>query len=144
MNMSNALAKQNAETSTESMLLDMLRTLPADTVIRSLRTLHRDLLEQALAPEPAIGASPQGKRREVRQRALRSAKVIYNNRSCLVDCQIRDLSRGGCRIRTANSTSVPAIFELQIIGVPEIRLCEVRWRNATEVGVRFITAGPSP
>jgi len=144
MNMSNALAKQNAETSTESMLLDMLRTLPADTVIRSLRTLYRDLLEQALAPEPAIGASPQGKRREVRQRALRSAKVIYNNRSCLVDCQIRDLSRGGCRIRIANSTSVPTIFELQIIGVPEIRLCEIRWRNATEVGVRFITATPSP
>jgi hypothetical protein len=138
--MSNALAKSGADNSTESLLLDMLRTLPADTVIRSLRTLHRELLEQALAPEPSTGANPQGKRSEVRQRALRSAKVIYNGRSCLVDCQIRDLSRGGCRIRISNSASVPAVFELQITGVSEIRLCEVRWRNATEVGVRFVSA----
>lgn len=142
--MSNALAKPGAEKSTESILVDMLQTLPADTIIRSLRTLHRELLEQALAPEPTPGASLHGKRGEVRQRALRSAKVIYNNRSCIVDCQIRDLSRGGCRIRIANSASIPAVFELQITGVPEIRLCEVRWRNATEVGVKFVSAIRSP
>ena len=55
-----------------------------------------------------------------------------------MDCQIRDISQSGCRIRVASTTNLPRQFDLQITGVAEIKHCEVRWRKSTEMGLQFV------
>ena len=115
---------------------DALRTLtslPVDALVRVLRSVHEDLLKQALASEAG-----SEKRDQTRQRTLRSGKIIYNNQSCVVDCQIRDMSESGCRVRVASTVSLPKHFEMQITGLKEKRLCEVKWRSPQELGLHFI------
>jgi hypothetical protein len=120
----------------EGGLAESLTALPADDAVRLLRTLDRGLLQQALATEDQPAS---GKRHAQRQRTLRAAKAVYNNRSCVVNCQIRDISNAGCKILISNSASLPKHFELQIAGIPETRLCEIRWRKTSEIGVKFIS-----
>lgn len=115
---------------------DALRTLtslPVDALVRVLRSVHEDLLKQALAPE--AGSEKRG---HTRHRTLRSGKIIYNNQACVVDCQIRDMSESGCRVRVASTASLPKHFEIQITGLKEKRLCEVKWRSPQELGLQFV------
>ena len=112
--------------------LRMLTSLPVDALVRVLRSVHEDLLKQALAPNDS------SKRSRTRQRTLRSGKIIYNNQTCVMDCQIRDMSEGGCRVRVANTANLPRHFDIQITGRRERQLCEVKWRSPQELGVQFI------
>ncbi len=112
--------------------LRALAHLPVDSLVRVLRSIHEDLLKQALTPDVS------GKRGRTRQRTLRSGKIIYNNQTCIMDCQIRDVSEGGCRIRVGNTASLPRHFDIQISGMKERQLCEVKWRSPQEIGVEFI------
>ena len=125
----------------EAALANLVSNVPPEDVVRALRALHHDLLQRALAPDETLDG--KGKRREPRQRSLRLGRAVYNNRACVVSCQIRDISTGGCRLRLPNTTCLPTHFELQITGLPEIKHCEVRWRSQSEIGVRFIPVAPA-
>lgn len=117
----------------EEEALRQLTSLPVDALVRVLRSVHEDLLMQALASQ-----GNSGKRSRARQRTLRSGKIVYNNQTCVMDCQIRDMSEGGCRVRVASTASLPRHFDIQITGMKERRLCEVKWRSPQELGVQFI------
>jgi hypothetical protein len=79
-------------------------------------------------------------RRSERVRAFLGAKIIYNNRTSIVDCVIRNISTSGAKLALACSLPIPGEFELQI---PQKR-CSYRarlvWRDTESAGVEFIAA----
>lgn len=76
-----------------------------------------------------------------RRRALRSGRLLWQNRSCSLDCVIRDQSDGGVRIRVAAISQLPREVELHLPTDMQVRPCEVRWQRGQEVGLRF--SGPA-
>lgn len=57
---------------------------------------------------------------------------------CNLNCTVTDLSEGGARVSTADYGLVPGHVFLVVEKTNDIYECEVRWRYADAVGVRFI------
>ncbi len=92
----------------------------------------------ASAAEAAAEIDESENRRTKRKRTLRLGKIIYNNRMCVLDCGIKDVSDDGCRVGVASSIGVPNIFQLNIQGDDAVHECEVMWRVADEMGLSFL------
>jgi hypothetical protein len=75
-----------------------------------------------------------------RRRMLKSGIIAYNNRFCTLPCMVRDVSATGARLRVDTSVSAPDTFELIIESDGLEASCEVVWRKANELGVRFVGA----
>lgn len=92
---------------------------------------------------PAIGLAFDQKRETARNRCLRSAKVVFHNRRYQVNCQIRDESNSGMKLRLLGDVAVPDKFELLIESKEELLPVIVRWRSDLEIGVE-VTGEPIP
>jgi hypothetical protein len=92
---------------------------------------------------PAIGLAFDQKRETSRNRCLRSAKVVFHNRRYQVNCQIRDESNSGMKLRLLGDVAVPDKFELLIESKEELLPVIVRWRSDLEIGVE-VTGEPIP
>ena len=104
-------------------LLDALQSsLPANT--------------QQPTAEPMVRAA--GEAPDVPTRVLKSGKLIYNNSNSVVDCQIREISSKGCKIRVENSMGIPEHPVLQILDGKTKRQCQVAWKKLEEIGLEFI------
>jgi hypothetical protein len=79
-------------------------------------------------------------RRSERVRAFLGAKIIYNNRTSIVDCVIRSISTSGAKLALACSLQIPGEFELQIPQKGRSYRARLVWRNIEGAGVEFITA----
>ena len=123
----------------ELVVLEQLSQLPPDAVLRVLQSIPEHLLRQALgAAAPQPDPAPQERRAYPRRPVLRGGKLILNHGRNLLDVQVRDISEGGCRIRTGNPALLPDRFTIRIVGLSGERPCEVRWRSEQELGVRFL------
>ncbi len=81
----------------------------------------------------------EGDRRcERRQRVLKQARIVLDDRASAVDCTIRDLSMGGARLRLDSYFAPPAEFALVVVNSGETRRVKVRWQVGNEVGVAFV------
>ena len=80
-------------------------------------------------------AVSQDRRIRTRMRALKAAKIVFNNRWSIVDCTVRNLSDTGCCLQVGDPVAVPETFELEVGGTK--RSCEVVWRKDTRIGVHF-------
>ena len=58
-------------------------------------------------------------------------------------CIVKDLSNGGVKISGVAVADVPDQFRLLIAGDSKTRICEVLWRKADSLGVKF-TDRPAP
>jgi hypothetical protein len=140
------LASGNAETMEDEnppptaleLVSALLNALPEPDLVRVISAVRPDILERALGEARGPDAAPDDKRKHARRKVLWSAKVIYNDRSCTLDCQIRDISKKGCRIRLKDPVLLPRFFEIVMPDSPEPRPCEVRWRTTNELGVMFV------
>ena len=94
---------------------------------------------QALRPPPALSDES---RRATRRRVFLGAKIVFNGRTSVVDCQISDLSATGCRLKVQSSSNIPSRFTLNFNASNTSRDCEVAWRNESVIGVQFLD-GPS-
>ncbi len=75
----------------------------------------------------------------VRRRVFKGGKITFVGRAAAIDCFIRDISDAGARLKVESSVGIPDSFDLQLeFGV--IRSCEAVWRQATQIGVRFVPA----
>ncbi len=75
-----------------------------------------------------------------RRRVLKAGIAASNDRHLTTPCTVRDLSATGARLRVEGSRTVPDTFEL-IIELDGLEAnCQVVWRKANEVGVRFVGA----
>jgi hypothetical protein len=75
-----------------------------------------------------------------RRRVLKAAVAASNGRHLTVGCGVRDISATGARLRVDGSVTVPDTFELIIESEGLEADCEVVWRKANEVGVKFLGA----
>ena len=67
------------------------------------------------------------------------AKIDCRDGSEIRDCQLRDISVSGARIKIEKLNDLPNEFDLLLaqIGRPH-RRCHVVWQTATEAGVQFL------
>lgn len=72
-----------------------------------------------------------------RMRALKGAKIIFENRASTMDCTVRNISDTGVKIALAAPTVLPDQFFLRLEDGREFR-CIVRWRKMAEFGVEFL------
>jgi PilZ domain len=107
-----------------------------------------DVLRRAggtVVPFSAIGntlvkETPNDGRVAPRRRVLKAGIAASNDRHLTVGCTVRDVSATGARLRVESSVGIPDTFEL-IIEVDGLEAdCQVVWRKANEVGVRFLAA----
>jgi len=84
------------------------------------------------------GAADAAERRhDPRVKNLRRGKVIYNNEMSVVDCDIRDMSEGGCRVHVETTLGIPDYFELRVVNSHIQHDCTVVWRKADTLGLAF-------
>lgn len=77
------------------------------------------------------------KRIHQRRRVLKGAKVLFNGKSSVIDCTVRDMSAGGAKLRLVSTIGVPDRFVLQLPAEEGEHPCCVAWRSGTEIGVTF-------
>ena len=107
-----------------------------------------DVLRRAggtVVPFSAVGntlvkETPNDGRVALRRRVLKAGIAASNDRHLTVACTVRDVSATGARLRVESSVGIPDTFEL-IIEVDGLEAdCQVVWRKANEVGVKFLAA----
>jgi hypothetical protein len=107
-----------------------------------------DVLRRAggtVVPFSAVGntlvkETPNDGRVALRRRVLKAGIAASNDRHLTVGCTVRDVSATGARLRVESSVGIPDTFEL-IIEVDGLEAdCQVVWRKANEVGVKFLAA----
>lgn len=72
-----------------------------------------------------------------RQRVVKGAKAVFNEKRSVIDCRIRDLSKTGARLVLPSTVGLPNEFDLVEAGTGISRYCEVVWRTLDAVGVKF-------
>ena len=82
-------------------------------------------------------------RRHLRKAVDRPAKIYFAGDEGVV-CRIRDISKGGAKIRIAWTGWLPDSFDLEDSFTQARREVWVVWREASYVGVRFTVEGQSP
>ena len=67
------------------------------------------------------------------------SKIDCRDGSAIRDCELRDISITGARIKIGKLNDLPSEFVLLLanIGKPH-RRCHVVWQTATEAGVQFL------
>lgn len=78
------------------------------------------------------------------RRAWRRAKIVFNNKSSVIDCSVRVLQTHGAELVMTSTIAVPAEFELRIEPTGERHFCEVTSRSRTELAVAFVGAATAP
>lgn len=77
------------------------------------------------------------RRMEQRRRVFRGAQLRFNRGYGAFECVVRNESESGARLQIADTSAVPAHFELVLNGEATGRLAHVRWRRADALGVQF-------
>jgi hypothetical protein len=82
-------------------------------------------------------------RYSLRRRTLKGGRIAFNQGNSTITCTIRGLSLGGAGLEVANSVGIPDEFTLAFDDGSASRQCLVRRRDATSLGVEFVTDEPS-
>jgi hypothetical protein len=91
----------------------------------------------ATDPQEAQAVRTREQRKWRRKAVLNSAKILYRNRTCVMQCLVLNVSEGGAKLRPADMASCPDQFTLQLDD-SRARDCEVVWRKSPFLGIRFI------
>ncbi len=75
--------------------------------------------------------------KEKRPKTFKSGKIIFSEKSCLVDCTVRDFSEGGAKLQTDLAVECPDSFELTLQDGSTYE-CTVVRRWANFLGVKFV------
>jgi hypothetical protein len=80
----------------------------------------------------------QERRNDTRSRALKAARIVFNNRFSALDCTVRNLSPQGAMLLVAGPHGIPDAFELELDAGTLKHNCKVIWRQETKIGVEFV------
>jgi hypothetical protein len=72
-----------------------------------------------------------------RRRTLKAGKIVFDHRSCVIDCMVRNVSATGACLEFPSTVGVPDRFDLVIATETFPRPCRVAWKDNTRVGVTF-------
>lgn len=84
------------------------------------------------------------RRRSLRRRALKGARIVFNHGASSLSCLVRNLSEGGARPEVESSLGVPQTFVLYFSEGEAHQDCEVAWRKEKAIGVRFTKTRGEP
>ncbi len=76
-------------------------------------------------------------RKHKRPKTLKSGKIVFSEKRCLVDCTVCDFSEVGAKLQTDLAVECPDSFEL-ILQDGSTYECTVVWRKADFLGVEFV------
>ena len=85
----------------------------------------------------------EDRRKTLRHKALKGARIVFNGGYSSFECTVRNLSERGARLDVGNVAGLPADFLLQFSDGRTPRECRVRWRNASAIGVELKVVDPS-
>lgn len=77
------------------------------------------------------------RRNDTRHKTLKSAKIVFNKKQCVIDCFVRDLSETGARLSLSDPLPLPKQFKL-VLNDGTIHGCEIMRNTGKEIGVRFV------
>jgi hypothetical protein len=92
--------------------------------------------------QAAANKAAEQRRRAPRQRVLKTARILLSEKTTL-DCQVRDVSETGAKLRIPNAASLPKTFRLVTLADNTIRDVEITWKTQDMVGIVFRSA-PKP
>lgn len=72
-----------------------------------------------------------------RRRTFKPGKIVFDRRSCVIDCTVRNVSAAGACLEVPSTVGIPDRFDLVIASEPHERACRVAWKDKTRVGVTF-------
>ena len=108
-----------------------------------LNALDPNFLFSALQSLHSPPVETNESRGAVRRRVVLGAKIIFNGRMSVVDCQISDISATGCKLKVQSSAHIPNRFTLVFNASNISRECEIAWRNEAAMGVLFLSDHPA-
>ena len=76
-------------------------------------------------------------RKHSRHRTLKTGQIVFNHRTSVISCTVRNLSDAGACLQVASSVGVPNSFDLTIELDGSSRPCNVTWRSEQRIGVAF-------
>jgi hypothetical protein len=76
-------------------------------------------------------------RQHPRRRTLKAGQIIFNHRSSVISCTVRNLSDGGACLELGSSVGIPESFDLIVDADGLSRSCDVAWRSEHRIGVAF-------
>jgi hypothetical protein len=79
-------------------------------------------------------------RRVERVKSFLRAQIIFNQRMSTIECVVKNFSPQGAKIALGDSLSVPSEFELYIPQKGRSYRARLAWRDATAIGVEFVSA----
>ena len=92
------------------------------------------------APRPAADELSPSERRVVqRQRIFKRGLIYLIGTSGTINCTVRNVSRTGAGLRIESPFAVPSTFDLEIAGSKRRQRVRVKWQNAVDVGVEFVS-----
>lgn len=74
-------------------------------------------------------------RKSQRSRTLKTGKILLDGGG-VIDCQIRDVSDAGVRLRIATATPLPGRFRLQFVADGRVVTVDLKWQRGMEAGVQ--------
>lgn len=77
------------------------------------------------------------RRSNKRIKTLKTGQIIFDNKQCVMDCSVYDLSDTGARLRPNDLQILPEEFELKLSDGRSFA-CKVSYVRAPDVGVGFI------
>ncbi len=73
-----------------------------------------------------------------RKRTILDGRIVFNKRSSVINCMVRDLSDTGARIAFGHVLDIPSEFEIEIPKKGMAVWARVMWSNGREHGIMFI------
>ena len=77
------------------------------------------------------------KRATPRSRTLKSGTISFD-RAAGIDCVVRNISDEGACLEVTSPLGIPDEFTLVIKPDNLFRKCQIEWRSARRIGVRFM------
>lgn len=87
----------------------------------------------------AKGKSAGDRRGTHRTRTIKSGMIVYNQSKCDMECLVVSLSDDGAALQPQDMLNLPDSFVLKIKD-GAVHDCQVCWRHANKMGVRFADA----
>ena len=84
------------------------------------------------------------RRRTERIRTYLGGKIVFNQRSSVMDCLVRNLSGEGAKLVFSNTVTVPQEFDLSIPKQERTYRVRMIWRQADEAGVAICGTRAAP
>lgn len=88
------------------------------------------------APTDTVSAAAS-KRTKVRRRCLLAAKISFDKGLTQCECEIRNISESGARLKIGTAVSLPRFFHLFIFAQQRRLHAELKWRSESEAGIQF-------